>query len=97
MAPKTQRDRTTTDGRQPRVTVGRIETYFNVECPVCGRKLRVLVEYLGERVACGHCGRCFDALASSSTVPTAPSTLYRAEELLRRCSNGRSGQQTESP
>jgi hypothetical protein len=35
-------------------------------CPVCGRPLRVLVEYLGTRVRCSHCHGTFIARDSSS-------------------------------
>jgi hypothetical protein len=30
-------------------------TYFNQECPICGRQLHIRVEYLGRRVVCQHC------------------------------------------
>ena len=29
--------------------------YFQQECPICGRPLRVRVEHVGKRVSCGHC------------------------------------------
>ncbi len=34
----------------------RVRTFFNTECSICGRQLRVLVEQLGQLVACAHCG-----------------------------------------
>ena len=30
-------------------------TYFVQECPTCGRRLQIRVEYLGRRVVCQHC------------------------------------------
>jgi hypothetical protein len=30
-------------------------TYFIQECPTCGRRLHIRVEYLGRRVVCQHC------------------------------------------
>ncbi len=31
------------------------QLYFNQDCPVCGRGMRVRIELLGKEVACGHC------------------------------------------
>ncbi|HTN77111.1 MAG TPA: hypothetical protein VL096_17750, partial [Pirellulaceae bacterium] len=36
-------------------------TYFVQDCPTCGRRLQIRVEYLGKRVACQHCRGQFDA------------------------------------
>lgn len=30
-------------------------TFFVQECPVCGRRLQVRIEFLGKVVACPHC------------------------------------------
>lgn len=30
-------------------------TYFVQECPTCGRRLQIRVEYLGRKVVCRHC------------------------------------------
>ena len=30
-------------------------TYYVQECPTCGRRLQIRVEYLGRRVVCQHC------------------------------------------
>ena len=30
-------------------------TYFIQDCPTCGRKLNIRVEYLGKKVVCQHC------------------------------------------
>ena len=29
--------------------------YFVQECPTCGRRLQIRVEYLGKKVVCQHC------------------------------------------
>ena len=67
-----------------------IVTYFPTECSVCGRRLRVLVEHLGQVVACGHCGRSFVATDPASNSHAAQSTLEKANQLLVRCSTMRS-------
>ncbi len=59
-------------------------TYFIHECPICGRRLQIRVEYLGGRVSCRHCGGTFE-LSQSEERPKAPpvlSLLERAEHLL---------------
>lgn len=65
-------------------------TYFVQECPTCGRRLLVRVEYLGRRVACQHCRGWFIALdAASCRYPNSDSTpalLRRADELLETSS-----------
>ena len=62
-------------------------TYFVQECPTCGRKLQVRVQYLGKQVICQHCGARFEAYdASSGNFPppsSSLSVLARAEELLQ--------------
>ena len=65
-------------------------TYFVQECPTCGRKLEVRVQYLGKQVICQHCGARFEAYdPSSASYPPPPSTislLERAEQLLQTAS-----------
>jgi hypothetical protein len=34
---------------------------FYQECAVCGRSLRIPVQYFGRKVHCGHCGGEFQA------------------------------------
>ena len=62
-------------------------TYFVQECPTCGRKLEVRVQYLGKQVVCQHCNGRFEAYdASSASYPAPPSSLSlleRAEQLLQ--------------
>jgi hypothetical protein len=31
------------------------QIFFNQDCPVCGRKMRVRIELLGKEIGCGHC------------------------------------------
>ena len=60
--------------------------YFVQECPTCGRRLQIRVEYLGRTVVCRHCqgkltaadpaNRCCDCDESANAL------LRRAEELL---------------
>ena len=61
-------------------------TYFVQECPTCGRKLQVRVEYLGKRVVCQHCGSKFHACDRQEDVSpgAALSLLDRADELIRQ-------------
>jgi DNA-directed RNA polymerase subunit M/transcription elongation factor TFIIS len=59
-------------------------TYFLRECPTCGRKLQIRVEYLGKRVACRHCHAEFEATdpKMASRPSDSGSILERAEQLL---------------
>ena len=63
-----------------------IRTYFVQECPTCGRRLQIRVEYLGKPVACQHCQGRFVALDSSHArgepVDQGGALLRRANELL---------------
>jgi DNA-directed RNA polymerase subunit RPC12/RpoP len=60
-------------------------TYFVQQCPTCGRKLQVRLEYLGRRVVCQHCSAELvardPASAPSCDVLESP-LLARADELL---------------
>jgi hypothetical protein len=62
-------------------------TYFVQECPTCGRKLEIRVQYLGKQVVCQHCNARFEAYdASSASYPPPASSislLERAEQLLQ--------------
>jgi hypothetical protein len=60
-------------------------TFFIRECPTCGRRLQIRVEYLGRMVRCKHCEAQFVAQdPSSATEPLDPrlSLLERANQLL---------------
>ena len=60
--------------------------YFDQECPTCGRRLLIRVEYLGKPVACQHCQGTFVAAESSNMrggqVDQGSALLRRANELL---------------
>jgi DNA-directed RNA polymerase subunit RPC12/RpoP len=56
-------------------------TYFTQECPTCGRRLQIRVDYLGKKVVCQHCrGELLALDASSNRYPES----RPAENLLRR-------------
>ncbi len=61
-------------------------TYFVQECPTCGRRLQIRVDYLGKQVACQHCQGTFMAAESSNlrgdAADQASALLRRANELL---------------
>jgi hypothetical protein len=60
-------------------------TFFIRECPTCGRRLQVRVEYLGRTVRCKHCDAHFVAHDPSTSVASADarlSLLERANQLL---------------
>ena len=60
--------------------------YFVQECPTCGRRLQIRVEYLGKKVVCQHCrGRLLASDPASNRYASSGSTLMRrAQELLER-------------
>jgi hypothetical protein len=61
-------------------------TYFVQECPTCGRRLQIRVEYLGKRVVCQHCQGTFAAADNSASRDESGDRgsvlLQRANELL---------------
>ncbi len=64
-------------------------TYFSQDCPTCGRKLNVRVEYLGKKVVCQHCSGSFLAWdpegAPAETISASLSgtkLMDRAQELI---------------
>ena len=60
-------------------------TFFLRDCPTCGRRLHIRVEYLGRLVRCKHCEGRFEATDPSVGVSNADSgvdLLERANELL---------------
>ena len=60
--------------------------YFVQECPTCGRRLQIRVEYLGKRVVCQHCQgallACDPATRRYSGNGHENELLERADELL---------------
>jgi len=73
-------------------------TYFVQECPTCGRRLQIRVEYLGKSLMCQHCQGRFDALDPAGARVDCPeranSLLRRADELLE--SSGRPREQARA-
>ena len=69
-------------------------TYFVQECPTCGRRLQVRVEYLGRQVACQHCQAVFEAADLSGRRDDhggeQSALLRRANELLESVAQGES-------
>jgi hypothetical protein len=61
-------------------------TYFVQECPTCGRRLQIRVEYLGRRVVCRHCqGQLTAADPANMRCDcggSADALLRRADKLL---------------
>ena len=70
-------------------------TYFVQECPTCGRRLHIRVEYLGKRVVCPHCRGALIAGEPSapqhSGLEAARSLFRRADEILQHAAQ-RTGQ-----
>ena len=75
--------------------------YFVQECPTCGRRLQIRVEYLGKKVICTHCRGRLEARdpASWSGAPVEPSSaiMRRAEELLQHSTDTAAGQRVANP
>jgi len=60
-------------------------TFFVKECPTCGRKLQVRIEYLGREMMCNHCGG--DFIAHENTSPqqapeSSDAMIARVDKLL---------------
>jgi hypothetical protein len=59
--------------------------FFVQQCPTCGRRLRVCVEYLGKTIQCRHCRGTFtarDPENSPSRGDPQWALMQRVEELL---------------
>jgi hypothetical protein len=60
--------------------------FFVQECPRCGRRVEVRVEYLGRLVVCDHCQGRFEATDPTGVDGRADirssALLERAEQLL---------------
>lgn len=63
-------------------------TYFGQECPTCGRKLNIRVEYLGKKVVCQHCRATFQAWDNEGAPPSPQLSgthlMDRATELIQQ-------------
>lgn len=67
--------------------MGKNSTYVLRECPVCGRRLQVRVEYLGSEISCVHCHGSFVVSMTADQIRpfsggNPPSMMDRAEYLL---------------
>ncbi len=63
-------------------------TFFLRDCPTCGRRLQIRVEYMGRSVCCKHCAARFkaDDPSQPELVPgLEDSLLERANRLLESC------------
>ncbi|MGC3969969.1 MAG: hypothetical protein QM775_22375 [Pirellulales bacterium] len=69
--------------------------YYVQECPTCGRKLNIRVEYLGKKVVCQHCRSQFvawdsdgaptvKAEALQDTALSGTRLMDRAQELIEQ-------------
>ena len=61
-------------------------TFFVKECPTCGRKLQVRIEYLGREMMCNHCGGDFiadDTSNKAQRASTNESMITRIDDLLK--------------
>jgi hypothetical protein len=59
--------------------------FFVQQCPTCGRRLRVCVEYLGKKIQCRHCRGTLvarDPENDPSWEDTQSPLTRRVEELL---------------
>jgi DNA-directed RNA polymerase subunit RPC12/RpoP len=76
-------------------------TYFVQECPTCGRRLEIRVEYLGKRVVCQHCQGKLLALdpcgARGGLGDQGSALLHRADELLKSVAQRRAQLGGSSP
>ena len=76
-------------------------TYFVQECPTCGRRLQIRVDYLGRKLVCRHCQGEFRAvdptIARYDGVETGNELLRRADELLRSLEGGLGNNPSPSP
>jgi len=76
-------------------------TYFVQECPTCGRRLQIRVEYLGKQVMCQHCqGRFIASDPSNVRIDNGQAgnaLLRRADELLESVDRWKSRTRSSYP
>ena len=74
-------------------------TYFVQECPTCGRRLQIRVEYLGKGVVCQHCRGRFVACdpAGSPSPPGDSALMRRADELLEHAPQDEAESRAQHP
>ncbi len=75
--------------------------YFVQECPTCGRKLQIRVDYLGREVVCQHCQGKFLAIdpanARLDSAHNDSTILRRADELLESVQRRQARSRSNSP
>jgi len=75
--------------------------YFDQECPICGRNLRVRVQYQGRRVVCQHCRGEFEACdPQNAEYPPSDSgiaLMQKADDLLSSADSRSSAPQATPP
>ena len=59
----------------------KVPTYFCCECPVCGRRLRVRIGYMGKLVECPTCHR--ELIATGRASFDREPAIARADRLLQ--------------
>lgn len=60
-------------------------TFFLRECPTCGRRLQIRIQYLGRTVRCKHCNGSFiahDPLMGLPTNDPQYEIMQRADQIL---------------
>ncbi|NQU21882.1 MAG: response regulator [Candidatus Nealsonbacteria bacterium] len=75
--------------------------YFVQECPTCGRRLQIRVDYLGREVVCQHCqGKLVardPANARLDPSQTDSELIRRADELLDSVQRRQAQARSNSP
>jgi hypothetical protein len=67
-------------------------TYFVQECPICGRRLQVRLEFLGKAIACPHCqGQMIgeDPASKGRSCSDSAELLLKADQLLAHANQRR--------
>jgi hypothetical protein len=72
-------------------------TYYVQECPTCGRRLQIRVEYLGRRVVCQHCQGPLIAVDPAMRIDCGNNLLERADELLASVAHQRAQTRLHHP
>ena len=74
-------------------------TVFVQECPTCGRRLHIRVEYLGKKVVCQHCRGRFVACDPVNSGPNLSDSVLmrRADELLQYAARNQVPSRTAHP
>ena len=62
----------------------RLSTFYCINCPVCGRPLRVRLEMMGSEVCCSHCRAAFvaETAVDRNTYPRRTRDIDRRVEAM---------------